>query len=92
MQAITTAFLCPTNHRGSRVKASCQAGSIVLNWDHALNQADNHRAAALKLAQKFGWRGRWFGGAEFKTSGYVFVCADPDYSPNFTIEKETVAA
>lgn len=62
-QAITTKFLGPTNFRGARVKATCQAASITLNWDHALNHEQNHNAAARALALKLGWRGRWVGGA-----------------------------
>lgn len=29
-QAIVTKFLGPTNYRGSRVKATCQAGSVTI--------------------------------------------------------------
>lgn len=55
MQAIVTKYLGPTNFRGSRVKASAQAGSIIINWDDALNSEENHDLAANKLAIKFGW-------------------------------------
>lgn len=54
-QAITTRYLGPTNFRGSRVKASAQAGSVTINWDDALNSEENHRNAALCLMVKFGW-------------------------------------
>lgn len=55
MQAIVTKNLGPTNSRGSRVKATAQAGSITIAWDHALNSDGNHEAAALALALKLGW-------------------------------------
>jgi hypothetical protein len=55
MQAIVTKFIGPTNHRGSRIKATAQVGSLTLSWDHALNSDGNHRAAALALANKFKW-------------------------------------
>jgi len=55
MQAIVTKFFGPTNSRGSRVKAKCQAGSVTLSWDHALNLDGNHDAAAQALASKLGW-------------------------------------
>ena len=55
MQAIITKYLCPTNYRGSRIKASAEAGSITLQWDDALNQSENHHAAALALMNKMGW-------------------------------------
>jgi hypothetical protein len=57
MQAINTKSFGPGNVRGSRVKASAQAGSIFVGWDHALNYERNHAAAAQALATKFGWHG-----------------------------------
>jgi len=61
-QAIVTKYLGPSNVRGSRVKATAQAGSLTLNWDDALNAGDNHRIAAHALARKFKWSGAWVGG------------------------------
>jgi hypothetical protein len=55
MQAIVTKFIGPTNHRGSRIKATAQAGNVILSWDYALGVTGNHRAAALALANKFKW-------------------------------------
>ncbi len=52
MQAIITAFLPPTNTRGSRYKASCEAGSITLSADCALNAEENHKAARTALCCK----------------------------------------
>jgi hypothetical protein len=76
-QAITTKYLGPTNHRGSRVKATAQAGSITLGWDDALDVAANHARAALALANKFGWAmgalDRYHGGALPDGRGYCFV-------------------
>jgi len=54
-QAIVTKYLGPTNYRGARVKATAQAGSVTLSWDHALGIDENHDAAAMALAKKFGW-------------------------------------
>lgn len=59
MQAITTKFLSATNHKGARVKATCQAGSLTVSWDHALNMDENYDAAARALATKLGWAGEW---------------------------------
>jgi len=56
-QAITTKFLGPTNHRGSRVLARCQAGWLRSPWDHALDSEGNHTHAAEALARKLGWIG-----------------------------------
>ena len=71
-QAIQTKFLGPTNTRGARVKAIADAGSITVSWDHRLNIQDNHRAAAVALARKFGWGDDWTGGG-LPGSGYAFV-------------------
>jgi len=62
MQAIVTKFLGPTNTRPSRIKATCQARSITLSWEHAWNPMGNHRAAAQALATQLGWHGRWIEG------------------------------
>lgn len=61
-QAIVTKFLGPTNTRGSRVKATAQAGSITLELDYARSREDNHRMAARVLANKLDWSGVWDGG------------------------------
>jgi hypothetical protein len=77
-QAITTKYLGPTNSRGSRVKATASAGSVTLSWDHALDSDENHRAAALALAAKFGWDGEWIGGG--LEHGYAFVNVESERS------------
>jgi hypothetical protein len=77
-QAITTRFLGPTNHRGSRVKARCQAGSLFWSWDHAHDPEQNHDDAANALARKLGWIGPdsdWFlvGGGLPDGTGNAYV-------------------
>ena len=54
-QAIKTKYLSPTNHKGTRVKAQADAGSVIVEWDHALESSENHAAAAQMLCQKYGW-------------------------------------
>jgi hypothetical protein len=79
-QAIVTRFISPTNTRDSRVKATADAGSVTLHWDHALNVEDNHRRAAMALVEKLGWQeqagtrhGPWVGGGMPNHGGYCFV-------------------
>lgn len=55
MQAIQTKFLGPTNSRGSRIKATCAAGSRTVEYDHAMNVEENHCYAAQMLQEKLGW-------------------------------------
>tara|TARA_R110000824_G_scaffold244462_6_gene433264 strand:+ start:3890 stop:4189 length:300 start_codon:yes stop_codon:yes gene_type:complete len=54
-QAITTRYLGPTNHNGSRILAKCSAGRLTHDWNHALNPEDNHKEAAQALIAKLGW-------------------------------------
>jgi hypothetical protein len=71
-QAITTKFLGATNSRGSRIKATCEAGSITLSWEYALGVEGNHDAAARALIKKLGWYGNWAHGA--LSDCVVYVC------------------
>lgn len=75
MQAIHTKFLGPTNNRGSRIAAKCDAKRIVVSWDYALGVAENHAAAAKLLAHTLEWNGAWVGGSLPKPldNGYAFV-------------------
>lgn len=74
MQAIITKYLCPTNHRGSRIKASCQAGSLTIPWDNGLDIDGNHDAACASLLTALGWpAGRWVGGGLPGGSGNAYV-------------------
>ena len=61
MKAIKTHYLPCTNSRGSRVKATAEAGSITLSWDHSLNTEENHIAAAEALRGKLDWVGPRYG-------------------------------
>ena len=53
MQAIKTKFFGPTNRRGSRVRAKCERGSLVVEWDHSVGPEENHRRAVRLLLDKF---------------------------------------
>lgn len=85
-QAIVTKWLSPTNYKPSRIKASCERGSVVVSWEYAKNVDENHAAAVEALLAKFdredaakystpngnGWgAAKWRGGAT--ETGYVFV-------------------
>lgn len=74
MQSITTKYLGPTNHRGSRIKARTYTGrcSVTVQWEYGISASENHAAAAKALADLLGWSGDWVMG-ETDASGYVFV-------------------
>lgn len=54
-QAIQVKFLGPTNRHGPRLRASADAGSVVIKWDHGLSDVANYRACAEALMLKFHW-------------------------------------
>lgn len=72
-QAIVTKFFGPTNARGSRIKATCQAGSIWHSWDFSVGVNENHDAAAKALAVKLGWIGAWYVGGLPDDKGNCYV-------------------
>lgn len=79
MKAIVTKYLGPTNFKGSRIKASAEGvKSVTVGHESALNQDENHAAAAFALAEKMGWGGRWVMGG-LPDGNFVFVCLD--YTP-----------
>lgn len=54
MQAIVTKFLPATNFKGSRIKASCERGSVIISYPDELRMGEEcHRAAASALVAKF---------------------------------------
>ena len=72
-QAIEVRTLGPTNTRGARAVARCEAGRLTVAWDDGLDAFGNARAAALALAKRLGWDGPWIGGGT--RAGWVFVDA-----------------
>jgi hypothetical protein len=84
MQAIITKFIGPTNTRGSRIKATCEAGHITIPYPHAENTGTAHRMAAQALVDKLGWTttnyGPLVGGGTPDGTGYAFVFALHDHT------------
>ena len=80
MQAIQTRFLGPTNVRGSRYKATAQAGSITLSADDRMNPEQNHHVAAAALVAKFGWNEhkgyKGLLGGQLPNGDYAWVMVD----------------
>ena len=70
-----TKYLGATDHRGSRIKATSGSGlTLTTAWDHELDVEENHRNAALALANQLGWAGDWLGGG--LKEGYAFVMSE----------------
>ncbi len=71
-QAIITKYLGPTNHRGTRIKATCSAGSVTIARNYELDADEDHKIAVAVLLKKVGWGGQWVG-AELDRSGDTLV-------------------
>lgn len=64
-QTITTKYLGPTSHKGSRIAATSSSGiRVIIPWDEGLNDRDNHKEALKTLLKKVGdgWGLCWVGG------------------------------
>jgi hypothetical protein len=55
MQAIRTRYHGPTNTRGSRISATCEAGRLSVPYDHSKNLDANHRAACEAMRARLEW-------------------------------------
>ena len=62
MQAIRTRYHGPTNTRGSRITATCEAGSLTMPFDYSLNDEGNHRKAVELLMKRLQWVAVYQGG------------------------------
>ncbi|MCA8110244.1 hypothetical protein [Burkholderia cepacia] len=84
MQAITTKYLSPTDTKGPRIKASCDAGSAIIPYPYELSGDDAHASAAMALVRKLGWipsaknvySNFWVCGSLPGMAGCVFVQAE----------------
>jgi len=55
MQAIKTKYLPATFTKPSRIKAECEAGNLIIPYEHSLDILSNHQKAAHELIKKLGW-------------------------------------
>lgn len=90
MQAIVTRYFGPTNFRGSRIKATCEATTIFPDYDDGLDLEGNHDAAARALIVKLGWndgRGGWVRGTLPKSAGNVYTLDSRKYSTRLSLPR-----
>jgi hypothetical protein len=76
MQAIQTKYMGPTNTKGSRIKATCAAGSVTIGYPYELSGMDCHAKAAYALLAKMHWDYKLVGG-QLANHDYAFVMVDP---------------
>lgn len=72
MQAIQIHYLGPTNTKGSRLKATAQAGSVTIPYPYEVNNEAAYRKAAEALCDKLKWAGK-LGGGQLPNGDYVFT-------------------
>lgn len=53
MQAILTKYLPATNFKCSRIKATCERGSVVVSYDSSYSDQRAHEIACERLIDKF---------------------------------------
>lgn len=53
MQAIHTKYITQTGKLGSRIKATCDRGSITISYPHDLHGDEVHREAVRQLVARF---------------------------------------
>ena len=84
MQAIITKYLSPTENRGSRIKAKCDAGSITIPYPHEYSTERAHAEAAIALRNKLGWTYDMVAGSlpdGAGNYGYAFVMIEKGLTP-----------
>lgn len=81
MQAIQTRYFGPGNVRGSRIKATCSAGSLTLSYDDSLSVEKNHETAAIALIAKLEWQDivNELHGGQLKNGDYVWVMTNTHF-------------
>ena len=73
MKAIRTRYIGASNVKGSRIQAKCEARTIYLSYDHALNGDENHAVAARALRDKMEWKGAMIGGTYGRDMYWIFT-------------------
>jgi hypothetical protein len=88
MSIIRTKHVSATDHKGAGIRATLGKEGVRLSYDYALSGKENHRLAALALAQKLNLLGEW---ADIwdntQKDGFTFVCLG-DANPAFTLQAE----
>lgn len=72
MQAIVTTYKGPTETKGARIIAKCEAKKITVPLTYDYSTEGEHRHAALELCKRLGWTGELVSGA-LPTGGYCHV-------------------
>jgi hypothetical protein len=55
MQTIRTRYHAPTNFKGARISAKCEARTIFISFPYELDHEGRHKLAAEALIRAMGW-------------------------------------
>lgn len=77
MKAIQTKYLCPTNTKGSRIKAWIDGFSVTVDQACHEDVEQASRTAVLQFLKKIEWKGSWCGG-QLPNGDYAFICINWD--------------
>lgn len=56
MQAIIVKYLGPTDTKGTRIKATCAAGSVTHSRDYSMEVSQQSKLVVEALLDKLGWK------------------------------------
>jgi hypothetical protein len=74
MQSIQIKFLPATDTRGSRLKATCEGGTIIESINYAIDIKEQRLNLAFKLAnQKLNWKVKKFSQGYFNGCDYYNI-------------------
>ena len=59
MQAIIVKYVGPTDTKGTRMKATCEAGSLTISYDSEKSALENAEHALTLLVHKLDWHTRY---------------------------------
>lgn len=73
-QAIVTKYVASSPTKPPRMRATSEARSIYVSYDHGLDSEENHKRACKELLRVLGWHGTYVGGST--SLGTVWVLVD----------------
>lgn len=82
-QAIRTHYLGPTDHKPSRIIATCSAKRIIRSRDTSLDLESSHAVVAHELRDLLKWNGKLVMGG-LADGSFVFVFRDTPYAKGET--------
>ena len=74
-----------TKYRNGKIRAAAEVGAVTVHYNNKLSSEANHAQAALTLAKKWGWDGRWTG-SQIPDGRWVWVEVTRVENRSFTLD------